>query len=279
MSIGRPRTKTPEKHYCKRCKALQDHDVYVSKGYRKKECMPCRQRVKKERMERLLAKCVAYKGGKCVLCGLVDHSCVYDFHHRDATTKSFGLNSKKGNSFDSRVEELDKCDLVCARCHSKLRIPSPGCARKSQRTIRWCSKCSEETEHAFHPDKKWESRRFECIACRDKRTQQRMAEYANNCFTYMGGACFACGWVNDFCTYELHHVDPSTKEFNVGHRWSRNFENLKAELDKCVMLCIHCHRKLHAGIIALPQKTLDKKGGFSYDGDYGYEKTTYSSVH
>lgn len=79
--------------------------------------------VKKQKEEALIlfkSQCVAYKGGKCQRCGLVDDPCVYDFHHRDPNEKDFGLASRRKYGFIKSVKlELDKCDLLCSNCHRK----------------------------------------------------------------------------------------------------------------------------------------------------------------
>jgi hypothetical protein len=51
-------------------------------------------------------------------CGLVDHPCVYDFHHRDRAHKDLSI-ATTGKSFESLKEELLKCDLLCTNCHRK----------------------------------------------------------------------------------------------------------------------------------------------------------------
>lgn len=55
------------------------------------------------------------------------------------------------------------------------------------------------------------------------------------------------------CALDFHHVD-GDKEANIGnvlHCWSR--KKLLLEIHKCEVLCVNCHRKYHAGIVALPQ--------------------------
>jgi len=65
-------------------------------------------------------KCVVYKGGKCMKCGLIDHPSVYDFHHRDPKMKDFGICKYPSRCLDETVKkELDKCDILCANCHRK----------------------------------------------------------------------------------------------------------------------------------------------------------------
>lgn len=42
-----------------------------------------------------------------------------------------------------------------------------------------------------------------------------------------------------------HHVDPSTKEFNISQMYSRSLDALEDELEKCVVLCEPCHKNRH----------------------------------
>lgn len=55
--------------------------------------------------------------------------------------------------------------------------------------------------------------------------------------------CEQCGENHPQCL-EFHHVDPSQKDFMISKiRFSS--QKLKKELEKCIVLCSNCHRKLH----------------------------------
>ncbi len=62
---------------------------------------------------------------------------------------------------------------------------------------------------------------------------------------YKGGKCEDCGGVFEACCYDFHHTDPSIKDSNIARLTGRDFENMKEELDKCVLLCANCHRIRH----------------------------------
>ena len=64
---------------------------------------------------------------------------------------------------------------------------------------------------------------------------------------HYGGACKHCGGVFHIDIYEFHHIDESTKEFEPSPliRATEDFDIVKKELDKCLMLCPNCHRMEH----------------------------------
>lgn len=74
----------------------------------------------RERFQKAKEKAVEYKGGACKLCGYKRCIASLDFHHRDPSTKKFGISQSKGRSWDKIKEELDKCDLLCANCHREV---------------------------------------------------------------------------------------------------------------------------------------------------------------
>ena len=55
----------------------------------------------------------------CKLCGTRDFRCL-QFHHRDSKTKSFCISSNVCMKYERIREEMDKCDVLCANCHSIL---------------------------------------------------------------------------------------------------------------------------------------------------------------
>jgi hypothetical protein len=65
---------------------------------------------------------------------------------------------------------------------------------------------------------------------------------------YFGDKCFDCGGSFHRACYDVHHLDPSLKDFNVGNVNTISDKLIK-ELEKCVMLCSNCHRIRHWGNI------------------------------
>lgn len=68
------------------------------------------------------------------------------------------------------------------------------------------------------------------------------------CYEYSGRYCKICGFdsFENPWLMEYHHRDPSTKEYEVHPRIRQySFKNIKSEIDKCDLLCAHCHRIFH----------------------------------
>ena len=79
---------------------------------------------KKNRRNELLKWIAEYK--KTLSCEICKEStpCCLDFHHRDGMTKKFNISQikdlkKTEITFNILVEEIAKCDVLCANCHRK----------------------------------------------------------------------------------------------------------------------------------------------------------------
>ena len=63
---------------------------------------------------------------------------------------------------------------------------------------------------------------------------------------YKGGKCEKCSYDRCIDALEFHHVDPSRKDFNISSKgYTRSWDRVKLELDKCMILCANCHREIH----------------------------------
>ena len=74
-----------------------------------------------KRRKELRLKAIAYKGGRCQICGYDRCIEALEFHHLNGSKKEFGI-SYKGitRSWEKIKNELDKCILVCANCHREI---------------------------------------------------------------------------------------------------------------------------------------------------------------
>jgi hypothetical protein len=103
------------------------------------------------------------------------------------------------------------------------------------------------------------------MAQKDKRTYADRAEYLKRAVSqrrrklkqmlveYKGGRCILCGFRGYFGVFDLHHTDGAKKEFGISANGiTRSWERLKAEADKCVLICANCHREVHGGVRKIP---------------------------
>ena len=71
---------------------------------------------------------------------------------------------------------------------------------------------------------------------------QRNRDFLN---TYKSNLkCVECG-ENHPATLDFHHIDPSGKDFGVANFGGKSITKIKDEIEKCIVLCANCHRKLH----------------------------------
>lgn len=80
---------------------------------------------------------------------------------------------------------------------------------------------------------------------RQKAARKRKA-IREQAVAYKGGKCEICGYDKCPNAFDFHHIDPQEKDFTISDRMT-SFEAIRAELDKCVLLCCRCHREVHDG--------------------------------
>src|SRR5690606_2460330 len=69
---------------------------------------------RKDYYEERMAWYKSYLGGKCVHCGNTEN---LEFDHKIAADKNFTISSKYDAKWEILKPELDKCQLLCQRCH------------------------------------------------------------------------------------------------------------------------------------------------------------------
>lgn len=90
-----------------------------------------------------------------------------------------------------------------------------------------------------------------------------------------GGKCCICSYNRCLAGFDLHHLNPSKKEFGFGaiRANPKSWENtIVPELRKCVLLCSNCHREVHHGDAVVP---LDAP---SFDESYVFYRVNKKTV-
>ena len=134
-----------------------------------------------------------------------------------------------------------------------------------------CTKCGEEkplTEFNFK-NKAKSKRQAQCKECqraRERELYNQSYKYRNRDLYNQNRrkwrvemrhtiqeikrcGCCICG-ETELCCLDFHHL--RDKEFELAKAPDVSKERLYKELEKCIVLCANCHRKLHAGKISLP---------------------------
>lgn len=98
-----------------------------------------------------------------------------------------------------------------------------------------------------------------CIECNRKKSSERTKAAKIKMVEYKGGKCKSCGYDTCYDALEFHHVNRDTKAFGLSQIRAItdvNWQTVKDELDKCVLVCCRCHREIEAGIIPCPSITI-----------------------
>lgn len=83
-----------------------------------------------------------------------------------------------------------------------------------------------------------------------------------------GNKCACCGQSFEDCCYDLHHINPQDKEFNISKdqfNGAKSWLKIRDELKKCNLVCANCHRLIHAGIIDNPTQSCFNNDFYEWD--------------
>jgi hypothetical protein len=93
---------------------------------------------------------------------------------------------------------------------------------------------------------------YRCRRCRMERVTRWRRRVKQRLVDEAGGRCAACGYARCVAALHFHHVDPSTKSFELSRNGAtRSFAEARAEARKCVLLCANCHAEVENGIRTL----------------------------
>jgi hypothetical protein len=157
----------------------------------------------------------------CQDCGGTFPPWVMDFDHRDPHEKKFSLGAGKVllKPRAALLEEIAKCDIVCANCHA---VRTYEWVRANKATLTWfavgVSSRIEETR-AY-----WKANVDLLAKLRDV-------------------PCLDCGRRFPFYVSQFDHRDPTQKRYTVSQMISHaGPETILAEVAKCDIVCANCHR-------------------------------------
>jgi len=81
---------------------------------------------------------------------------------------------------------------------------------------------------------------------------------------FKGNKCAICGYNKCIKALEFHHLDDKQKDFGISAKgYTRSWDHVKKEIEKCILLCANCHREVHESITQLPRAIeVEKRGEF-----------------
>jgi Homeodomain-like domain len=96
---------------------------------------------------------------------------------------------------------------------------------------------------------------YRCKACRQERVTEHRRRIKQVLVAEAGGSCCICGYDRHPAALEFHHVRPGEKSHALGGL-VRSMQALRAEAQKCVLLCSNCHAEVEHGAAAIPPDVL-----------------------
>ena len=151
--------------------------------------------------------------------------------------------------------------LVCQWCNQEFEASrrdtkycSRSCQAKASRARKAnnidirekvCGKCGKSfivKDNAFN-------RRYcyDCVPSTPKSGAQNRQIIKQWALEYKGSKCEKCGYNKCSEALEFHHKNPEEKDFNLSDRnLILDWQEIKKELDKCILVCANCHREIHA---------------------------------
>lgn len=107
-----------QKKYC--CNNCKQRAHYQEKRSNPNSCYSQTKRAVRRKLE-----LIKLAGGSCSRCGYNKNISALEFHHVNAKTKKFSLDSRSlsNSSIERVIEEYAKCILLCSNCHAEIHYP------------------------------------------------------------------------------------------------------------------------------------------------------------
>ncbi|MCE5317411.1 MAG: HNH endonuclease [Parachlamydia sp.] len=115
-------------------------------------------------------------------------------------------------------------------------------------TEKQCAYCKQNlplSEFYFRLNRKNNQYYSYCRKCTSIITVKRLQNNKRIAVDYKGGKCSICGYNKCIDCLDFHHIDPDEKDFCISQHKGMLLENIKHELDKCILVCRNCHGEIH----------------------------------
>lgn len=129
---------------------------------------------------------------------------------------------------------------ICSKCKKELSIDNFRWKNKSLGKLHsQCKNCQKEAEKIRYTLSKERQNNVLSTAIKQKQQNIELVDKYKQC------GCQKCGEKRPYLM-EFHHINPQNKKNTIAHMIkSSSLQNLKEEIEKCVVLCANCHREFH----------------------------------
>jgi hypothetical protein len=220
-------------------------------------CGVCEKESLIKRKRERMGKLIVLKGGACSKCSYKKSIRALSFHHRDPSTKSFGLAIKSMNrKWEELLEEVEKCDLLCLNCHREEEAALGHSSQKNKKGIasQELRTCLVHGEAPFLRVKDRKVFRYRCQICLTEKVGEWRRRSKKNLVDHFGGKCIICNYNKSLAALDFHHRDREDKKFGIGNGSIKAYSAMVREAEKCDLLCANCHAEKEAELVLIPSE-------------------------
>jgi transposase len=100
---------------------------------------------------------------------------------------------------------------------------------------------------------------YRCRRCRSAAVARRRQKVKTILVQEAGGCCRLCGYDRNMRALHFHHLNPADKRIEINAKGiALSLATLRAEAQKCVLLCSNCHAEIEDGRATLPADVLHR---------------------
>ena len=146
--------------------------------------------------------------------------CNQEFEASRRDTKYCSRSCQAKASRARKVNNIDIREKVCGKCGKSFIVKDNAFNR------RYC---------------------YDCVPSTPKSGAQNRQIIKQWALEYKDSKCKKCSYNKCSEALEFHHKNPEEKDFNISDRnLILDWQEIKKELDKCILVCANWHREIHA---------------------------------
>jgi transposase len=102
---------------------------------------------------------------------------------------------------------------------------------------------------------------YRCKRCRAEAVVRHRQRLKTTLVQEAGGSCVICGYSRHARALQFHHLDPDHKRLQLSAQGvTYSIATLRAEAEKCVLLCANCHAEVEDGLVSVPVEFCGRSG-------------------